>query len=683
MLRTLRLAAAIAIGLQAAAAAQPNVASLPAGAAEPPAAAPAPLAARTLPSALTAAQRERLRLAFAAAREGRWTDAQAAAAGQPLAAKVLRWHELVRAGAGFEAIAEFLERNPEWPLRETLMRRAEDATSPLADDARVIEWFGSRTPASAQGALRLAEAHRRTGDPERALAIARRTWREMPVAERIEKDLLQRYGAALTRDDHTARVDRLIWEREFADARRLLRLLDPETRLLADARIRLARDTSDAADFVARLPPGVARDPGLLFERARYNRRNDHDELALSIHLGADMPLVRPDIWWRERQPIARRLLREGRTAEALTLVAATRGLGTEHGQAHTDALFLEGWIALRRAGDPARARDRFARLHEAARMPVTQARGAYWLGRAHEALGERQTALGWYRQAATLDATFYGQMARLRLPEPERKAAPADPPAPTAEERARIERSEIARAAILLADAGEDQLVKHFVRRLIDISRTPGEHRAAAQIAVGLGRPDVAVSAAKRAAQRAGILLPDEGWPLIQTPPGNGPERALVLATIRQESSFEADAISSAGARGLMQLMPATARAVAEQMGFGHRHSVQRLIAEPQYNMALGQTYLAGLLNDYNGSLVIALAAYNAGPGRVAQWIREHGDPRADDVDPIDWIEMIAFDETRNYVQRVAENLAVYRRKLGHRDWIAALERDFARAGR
>jgi soluble lytic murein transglycosylase len=666
-----------------AAAAQSDVASLPAGAAPTPGAFPAPLAPRTLPSSLAPAQHERLRLAFLAAREGRWADAQAAAAGQPLAAKVLRWHELVRAGAGFEAIAEFLERNPEWPLRETLMRRAEDATAPVTDDARVLDWFGARTPVSSQGALRLADAHRRTGDLDRSLAIARVVWRDMALAERVEKDLLQRYGSALTREDHAARVDRLIWERDYAEARRLLRLLDPDARLLADARIRLGRDTADAADVVARLPAGLGRDPGLLFERARYNRRNDHDELALAIHLGADMPLARPEIWWRERQPIARRLLREGRAAEALSLVAATRGLGPAHGQAHTDALFLEGWIALRRTGDPARALDRFARLHEAARMPVTQARGAYWLGRAHEALGEPQVALGWYRQAATLDATFYGQMARLRLPEPERKAAPEGPPAPTAEERARIERSELARAAILLADVGEDQLVKHFVRRLIDIARTPGEHRAAAQVAVGLGRPDLAVSAAKRAAQRAGILLPDEGWPTIQTPPGNAPERALVLATIRQESSFEADAVSSAGARGLMQLMPTTARAVADQLGFGHRHSVQRLTAEPLYNMALGQAYLAGLLNDYNGSLVVALAAYNAGPGRVAQWIREHGDPRADDVDPIDWIEMIAFEETRNYVQRVAENLAVYRRKLGQRDWIAALERDFARAGR
>jgi soluble lytic murein transglycosylase len=187
----------------------------------------------------------------------------------------------------------------------------------------------------------------------------------------------------------------------------------------------------------------------------------------------------------------------------------------------------------------------------------------------------------------------------------------------------------------------------------------------------------------AKRAAQRAGVMLPDEGWPTIRTPPGNPPERALVLATIRQESAFEADAVSPAGARGLMQLMPQTARAVADQLGHGQRHTPQRLTAEPLYNMTLGQAYLAGLLADYGNTPIIALAAYNAGPGRVAQWIREHGDPRADDVDPIDWIEMIPFDETRNYVQRVSENLMIYRQKLGQRDWLAALERDFARAGK
>jgi soluble lytic murein transglycosylase len=676
MIRRFVLAAAIVL-LAAPAGAEPRVAALPADAA-----AAGRLAARTLPPQVSGATRERLVKAFDAARAGRWAEAHQAAAGQPLAAKTLRWLELLRGGPGFDALTEFLAANPDWPLRETLLRRAEDASAAVADDARILAWYADRSPATGAGALRLADAHRRGGNAEVAARIARDAWRGMALAERTEKDLLQRFGHVLTTADHVARVDRLIWERQFPEARRIMRLLPPERRTLAEARIRLARDTHDAADLVPRVPSELRRDPGLLFERARYNRRNGHDDLALAIHLDARAPLGRPELWWRERDPVARRLLREGRAAEALALVAATHGLGPEHGQAHADARFLEGWIALRRTGDPARARDAFAQLQRAARLPVTQARGAYWLGRAHEALGEAEAARGWYRRAAAFDATFYGQVAQLRLPPAERRIV-VDEPSPTADERARIERGEIGRAAVLLADVGDHDAVKHFLRRLIDIARTPGEHRAAAQLAIGLGRPDLAVSLAKRAAQRAGVSLPDEGWPTIRLPAGNAPERALVLATIRQESAFEADAVSSAGARGLMQLMPPTARAMAQRLGLAHGHDPQRLTADPLYNMTLGQAYLAGLLTDYDGSHVIALAAYNAGPGRVSQWIREHGDPRADDVDPIDWIEMIAFDETRNYVQRVTENLSVYRRKLGHRDWIAALERDFARAGR
>jgi soluble lytic murein transglycosylase len=677
MIRSLGLALACALALVAAAAAEPRIAALPGEQA-----AAAPLAPRTLPASVTAQQRERLRKAFDAARAGRWAEAHAAAAGHEIAARTLRWMELQRGGGGFEATTAFIAAHPDWPLRDTLLRRAEEASAAVADDARIRAWFGDRPPLTGAGALRLAEAHHRAGDLAAAERVARAAWRGMILAERIEKDLLKGFGGALSIEDHTARVDRLIWERRLEDVPRLLRLLDPERRLLAEARIKLARDTHDASDFVARIPKSHARDPGLLFERARYNRRNGHDDLALSIHLGAEAPLLRPDVWWRERDIVARRLLREGRAAEALALVSTLHGLEPEHGQAFADANFLAGWIALRRTGDAASARDSFARLHGAARLPVTQARGAYWLGRAHEALGDTETARGWYRQAAALNVTFYGQIALLRLPDGERPA-PGGPPAPTREERAHVERSDLARAAILLADIGEHDSVKHFVRRMIDVARSPGEKRAAAQIAIGLGRPDLAVSMAKRAAQRAGVMLPDEGWPTIRTPPGNAPERALVLATIRQESAFEADAVSPAGARGLMQLMPLTARAVAEQLGQGKRHTPQRLTAEPLYNMTLGQAYLAGLLADYGNASIIALAAYNAGPGRVAQWIREHGDPRADDVDPIDWIEMIVFDETRNYVQRVSENLMIYRQKLGQRDWLAALERDFARAGK
>jgi soluble lytic murein transglycosylase len=250
---------------------------------------------------------------------------------------------------------------------------------------------------------------------------------------------------------------------------------------------------------------------------------------------------------------------------------------------------------------------------------------------------------------------------------------------APSREDRAKIERSELARAARLLADAEEHDRVKHFVRRLVDVAENPQQHRAVAQFAVGLGRPDLAVSAAKRSAQRAGVMLPDEGWPTISTPQTETPERALVLATIRQESAFEADAVSSAGARGLMQLMPQTARGVASKLG-RNDHTTLRLTADPAYNMTLGQDlsreparHLQRLLPARDGRLQRrAPDAPRSGSATTA--IRAAGN-----VDPIDWVEMITIEETRNYVQRVLENVQVYRRKFGQKNWVAQLERDLA----
>ncbi|MBL8702551.1 MAG: lytic transglycosylase domain-containing protein [Alphaproteobacteria bacterium] len=630
----------------------------------------------------SATDRDKLRRAFAAVDAGRWDEAHAAAAGHALGAKVIRWFDIQRPGAsyGFDALAQFIDENPDWPALDAIRRRAEEQIAAVGDDRRVRDWFADRKPLSSSGALRLAEALDRGGDKSRANALAREIWGTMALSERQEQDLLQRFGGVIGVRERWARLDRMLWERRFVEAQRLLPLVEPGRRLLAEARMRLAREAADAPDGVAKVPAEFARDPGLAFERARFNRRQGFDDAALAIHRQAGVELGRPDVWWREREAIVRRLLREGRDRDAYDLVRR-HGTRPEHGQAHAEALFLTGWIALRRLNDATAALPNFQALFEAARFPVTQARGAYWAGRASEAAGDAASAHEWYLRATRYDVTFYGQVALLRLADDLRPPI-AGVATLTSEERAQFERSEIVRAAKLLADLEEHDRVKHFVRRLVDIAETPAHHRAAAQLAIGLGRPDLAVSAAKRSAQRAGVMLADEGWPTIRLPEGERPEAALVLATIRQESAFEADAVSHAGARGLMQLMPATAKMVAGKLGRSD-HSLPRLVTDPGYNMLLGRTYLAGLLDDYNGSHFLALAAYNAGPGRAAQWIRDNGDPRSTNVDPIDWVELISIEETRNYVQRVTENLHVYRRKLGSRTWFAQMEREFQSRGR
>ncbi len=639
----------------------------------------APIGTRSIPALLNGAARDSLRRAFNAVDAGRWEEAHAVAASHALGAKIIRWLDMQRpaGGYGFDAIADFIARNPSWPAQEILLRRAEEALSTSNDDARVRQWFADRQPLTGTGALRLAEAMQRGGDRQTASQLIQMAWRDLPLGERQEQDILQRFAVHLRAADRWARVDRALWDKRFADAQRLAPTIEPGERALVEARIKLARDGDDGADAVQTVPSALRRDPGLLYERARYNRRHGFEPEALAIHQQPQLQFGRPQIWWREREWFVRRLLRDGRDREAFDL-ASHHGLAPEHGQPHAEAQFLAGWIALRRLQQPDRALPSFGTLYATSRFPVTLARAAYWAGRADEAAGRHDAARDWYRKAAAYPVTYYGQLALLQLPANARPAA-ASVPAPSREESAAIERSELARAARLLSDIDAQDRMKHFLRRMVDVAQSPAEHRAVAQLALGLGRPDIAVSVAKRSAQRAGVMVADEGWPVIDLPGGDLPERALVLATIRQESAFEADAISHAGARGLMQLMPATARGEAAKLGRSD-HSLLRLTADPTYNITLGRSYLSGLLDLYNGSPLLALAAYNAGPGRAAQWIRENGDPRSTAVDAIDWVEMITIEETRNYVQRVIENQQVYRGKLGHRNWVAQLERDLGR---
>ncbi len=638
-----------------------------------------PIGTRSLPALLSAGERDTLRRAFNAVDAGRWEEAHTIAASNALGAKIIRWLDMQRpaGGYGFDTLADFLARNPSWPAQDILLRRAEEALATSNDDSRVREWFTDRKPLTGTGALRLAEALQRSGDRQGAAQLIRTAWRDMALGERQEQDILQRFSGYLTAADRWARVDRALWDKRYADAQRLATTIEPGERALINARMKLARDAADGADAVQSVPGALARDPGLLYERARYNRRNGFEPEALAIHQRAQHPLGRPEIWWREREWFVRRLLRDGRDREAFEL-ASKHDLRPEHGQAHAEALFLTGWIALRRLNQPDRALPSFGTLHTTSRFPVTLARAAYWAGRADEAAGRHDAARDWYRRAAGYPVTYYGQLALLQLA-PDARPAAVSIPAPSREERAEFDRSELVRAARMLSDIDEPDRVKHFLRRLVDVAQSAGQHRAVAQLALSLGRPDLSVSVAKRSAQRAGVMVADEGWPVIDLPGGDAPERALVLATIRQESAFEADAISHAGARGLMQLMPATARGEAAKLGRTD-HSLVRLTADPAYNVTLGRSYLGGLLDAYNGSPLLALAAYNAGPGRAAQWIRENGDPRSTDVDAIDWVELITIEETRNYVQRVMENQQVYRRKLGQRNWVAQLQRDLGK---
>uniref|UniRef100_UPI0022EA6D07 lytic transglycosylase domain-containing protein n=1 Tax=Falsiroseomonas oryzae TaxID=2766473 RepID=UPI0022EA6D07 len=406
---------------------------------------------------------------------------------------------------------------------------------------------------------------------------------------------------------------------------------------------------------------------GVAYERARLLRRRDRDAEAAAVWAAAEplqqgMPSEAGRGTWAERQVLARKLLRLGDPATAYR-VAAGHGL-TEPGEPRQEAEFLAGFIALRRLNDPARAARHFARVGEDSRSVITRARSAYWEGLALAAQGNQAAARSRFEAAAPLATAFYGQLASVALGEsPQQLAARVAAtalPRPGTDVADLFAARELTRAVVTLADLGQSDRARMFLLRMEDISPDATDRWLIARLAMLIGRPDHAVWVARRAGAD-GVVLLEDGWPTPYATPADGAEPALVNAITRQESNFELGAVSSANARGPMQLLPSTAQLVARRLGIPH--STPMLTTDAAHNLRLGSAYISDMLARYAGAMPLAAAAYNAGPGRVDEWLVTYGDPRlASGPDVRDWIELIPFTETRNYVQRVIENVVVYR---------------------
>lgn len=610
------------------------------------------------------------RRAFDLAEEGNFADARSLArtAREALPRMILEWRELTdtsrrsAAASDFAAAAAFVEQHPEWPGQAALRSRAEQGLAGNLSDSGVTAWFARHPPLTAPGVMRYGDALLNSGDSERAVALIRRAWVSHDFDAEQERAFRQRFAGHLTRAEELARLDRLLWDGKADAARRQARRLGAGYPELAAARLLLARMGPGVDAAIRRVPASLAGDPGLLYERARWRQRKGRSADALALLDPPDPNLPRPELWWPLRLRAARAAFERGDGAVAYRIAAAH---GLERGIGFAEAEWFAGWIALRTLAQPETAYRHFERLFAGVSSPVSLARAAYWAGEAALAQ-ERDGAAGdwgkmaahWYAEAAAHGTVFYGQLARRRLGwRIEIDAAQA--PEPDGARRQGFEQRELVRAARMLGDLGETELQELFLARLSVLAETPEDYHLAADLAAELGRLDLAVRTAK-AARAAEIILPGYLFPSIDLPPSGPPEPALVLAVVRQESSFYDEAVSRAGARGLMQLMPATARQVARRLKVPY--SRQKLLSDPDYNLMLGRAYLAELAATYDGSYILALAAYNAGPARADLWIRTFGDPRKPGVDPVDWIESLPFEETRNYVQRIIESLVIYR---------------------
>ncbi len=632
---------------------------------------------------LTPADARVAKAAFKAIDRDNWKRVRRLTAGikDPLVVKIIRWLDFTRpkTDASFRDIADFMAENPDWPYHKALQRRAEEAMDAKTPTGDVLSWFRTREPVTVDGQFRHGAALMAAGEKEKARAVLRKSWIDGNFGKRQERHFYKRYRALLTGEDHLRRLDRLLWEGRYWPVRRMLRKVEPRQRALAKARLVLRSRLGNVDGAIARVPADLKDHPGLVYERLRWRRRKGRYDSARELLIDLPHDLVHPEKWWTERSILVRRALEKGYISDAYVMA---REHGLRDGGDFAEAEWLAGWIALRFLEEGKDALDHFAAMFGAVKYPVSRARGAYWAGRAADAMDEPELADSWYRTAARHPTTYYGQLAAVRL-RPGRGLDLPPEPQPDAAEVDAFEAHELVRVVRILSQLDKRDALRPFVLGLGNAKKTPGWRAMTAALARAHGRPDLAIAVAKKAG-RAGRTLVQAAYPVLKPAvfaggSGNSAvEAPLVLAMIRQESAFNPKATSGSGARGLMQLLPHTAYRLARNLKVPYSRS--RLISDSRYNLRLGQAYIAGLVKKYDGSYVLALAAYNAGPPQTNKWMRVNGDPRDESVDVIDWIEMIPFDETRNYIQRVLENLQVYRRRLADKEVALTLERDLRR---
>jgi soluble lytic murein transglycosylase len=608
---------------------------------------------------LSDAEAAALASALKAIDDGRFADASASVGNfnNKLLSRIVQWQALrvaPRAEASFQAYVDLLREVLDWPEPEVLRRQAEDRITPSLPAAVVWRYFTDNPPLTSNGHLRRLEAAQAIA-PGEVKRIAGESWRTATFKPADEDDFNNKYGSYLTPDDQVARFDRILREGRPQVAKNLLSKLPPTYQPLANARLAMATRAADTVQILRGVAPAQLDQPAIRLERLQWLRRSGN--LAEARTLLAQSSANQTDAWLGERQQLARDLLAAGKPADAYAVIS-------QHGQARglqfAEAEFLAGWIALRHLKKPADGQKHFQTLYDGVSTDISKSRAAYWMGRALEAAGKSKDANEWYGRAAGFGQTFYGQLAARKLPGGAARL-PGDPTVNDAD-RLALSGRELVTVARYLGQAGAYDRTAPFLQKLARLVSGAGETQALAQLATELKRPDIAVAIARRATE-TGITLFDASFPVVDLGNTGSIERALALAVTRQESAFNSAALSPSGALGLMQLMPATAREVAGKVGIPYIQD--KLTRDPAYNVSLGTQYLGDMLQKFGGSYELALAAYNAGPGRVSRWLDSIGDPRAGKIDMVDWIEMIPVRETRNYVQRIMEGVGVYRDRL------------------
>ena len=583
----------------------------------------------------------------------------------------IEWRHLLTEGnkASFYDYLNFINANKDYPRLGRIKYLAEHKLSnEKITPGKIIDWFGDEEPLSGYGKMILGESYILTGQIEQGKKLIKEGWITADLSKTELSFFRKKFKNYLNAEDYIQRADYLAWENKYWDLKRMLRYLPKDYELLYNARQLLMSKSYGVDQAIKNVPDRFKNDAGLNFDRLKWRRKrgriDSSAEILLNVKNTKDY-LVRPDKWWDEREIISRSLIYE-KKYELAYKIASNHAL--IEGSDYAAAEWMSGWIALSFLDDPLLSKDHFQNFYNNVNYPISTSRGAYWLARSYKALGDKENSKKWFEEAAKYLTTYYGQLAFLELNPNENFELSKDMEVDK-KYREKFYSKELVKITYLLDELNEDKYTKFILRHLANENIENGSEILASELSTNIGRFDFAIQIAKIASYEKRFHN-KFNYPIISTPKNiNGrkiPESAFILSIIRQESEFDLSANSHAGAKGLMQLMPYTAKLVAKQAKLPYVKS--RLTTDPEYNINLGSHYIAGLILDYDGAYPFAIAAYNAGPNRVKYWKKINKDPQKKQIDYVDWIELIKFRETRNYVQRVLENYNVYRYILEQR---------------
>jgi soluble lytic murein transglycosylase len=577
----------------------------------------------------------------------------------------ITWKHLLTSAnqASFYDYQLFIKNNKNYPRINRIRYLAEHKLSTdRVSPKKIINWFESKQPLSGYGKLILGESFIATGNLEEGIRLIKEGWINAELSRSNMKYFRKKYKKYLDASDYIKRADHLAWENKYWDLKRMLRYLPKDYQLLYTARQILMSKSYGVDQAIKNVPAKLKNDAGLNYDRLKWRRKRGRvdDSLEILIKIKNNKKyLVRPDKWWEERSIISRALLYKKKYELAYKI--SSKHAMTE-GPEFAEAEWMSGWIALSFLNDPILAKVHFTNFYENVGYPISLSRGSYWLGRTYEKIGDKELSTKWYEESSKYLTTYYGQLAHLKI-KPNQKFELKEQLIIEPKYRKYFYEKELVKIVYLLDELNKDKYTKNILKHIANDNINSGSEILAAEVATDISRYDYAIQISKLASYQKRFHN-DFNYPIISTPKYiNGrkiPDAAFILSIIRQESEFDMSANSSAGAKGLMQLMPYTAKLVSKQAKLPY--SKKRLTTDPEYNINLGSHYIAGLILEYDGAYPFAIAAYNAGPKRVRYWKKINKNPQKNQINYVDWVELIKFRETRNYVQRVLENYNVYR---------------------